>query len=80
MAKFKWISIEEAKRIQFDVQLYYTAYGYSGPFASLYTPSDHREAEAMEPGCWEDYWEKRKLTTWYIKIDDTKPEYEEETG
>lgn len=81
MAKFKEISLEEAKRIQYDVQLYYISYGYSGPTASVYTPSDRREREAEEPGCWVNYWKNRKGIAWYIMVDDEdRPEYGEETG
>lgn len=82
MAKFKEISHEHAQRIQYDVQLYYISYGYPDPSASLYTPSDRREREAKEPGCWENYWKNRKDVTWYIEVDDDddKPEYGDETG
>lgn len=82
MAKFKEISLEEAKRIQYDIQLYRQYCGIGAMDDSIIESKNTPECRRSLPHYFGDefYWKGMSDYLFYVKIDDTKPEYEEETG
>lgn len=78
MTTVKEISLEEARRIQYDVQLY--IWEDWGAWSASYVTPEHRR-NGLWGNCYDnenDYWAThRDIGTQYgIAVDDTKPEYE----
>ena len=70
MSTFKEISVEEAGRIQYDIQLWFQERG-RGIRRSMFSPETRRRW----PSDIKDHFHPTTCIQWYVKIDDDKPEY-----